>query len=331
MPNVIASGTSVVNGTIKRNNFLIGVNTSVIYGPTSSTNFWNGIIPVASGYTVYAQKTVNGPSIRTAANDSELITIAKQYGGTNITTVYDALSYFNSQTNYMVTNIDYPNIVTSGLTLMLDSGYVPSYPKSGSTFNDLSTSSTNGTISGATYSSSNGGLLSFNGTSNYVTLGNPTSLQFDSTTPFSVLGWFYCTSIPSIASIFDKNGSVGGYRMLYGSIWSGQILVTIAASPGAGDAYNATSNVTLSTNTWYHYGFTYDQPTLNLYINGVLDKTFTSDRVLGNTTQSFNIGSSQTGGQYFPGYIPITQVYNRVLTSTEISQNYNAQKSRFGL
>ena len=79
MPNVIASATTISNGTLKRNNFLIGVNTSVIYGPTSSTGFWNGVVPPTSGYTVYAQKTVNGPSIRTASNNNELITIAKQY------------------------------------------------------------------------------------------------------------------------------------------------------------------------------------------------------------------------------------------------------------
>ena len=112
MSNVIKCGTTVSDGAIKRNNFNIGVSTNVDYGPTSATSFWNGIIPPSSGYTVYAQKSSEGPSIRTASNDSALITIAKQYGGTNITTIYDALSYFNGQSNYMVTNIDYPNIVT---------------------------------------------------------------------------------------------------------------------------------------------------------------------------------------------------------------------------
>ena len=160
MPNVIASATTVSNGTIKRNNFLIGVNTSVIYGPTSSTNFWNGIVPPSSGYTVYAQKIVNGPSIRTASNNAELITIAKQYGGTNITTIYDALSYFNSQSNNLVTNIDYPNIVTSGLTLIIDSGYLPSYPTTATTWYDLSGNVNDGTlVNNPTFSSSNNGYF----------------------------------------------------------------------------------------------------------------------------------------------------------------------------
>jgi hypothetical protein len=112
MSNVIKSATTVSTGTLKKHNFLIGVNTSVDYGPTSSTGFWNGINPPLNGYTVYSQKSSQGPSIRLATNDSELITIAKQYGGTSINTINDALNYFNGTTNNLVTNIEYENIVT---------------------------------------------------------------------------------------------------------------------------------------------------------------------------------------------------------------------------
>jgi hypothetical protein len=34
---------------------------------------------------------------------------------------------------------------------------------------------------------------------------------------------------------------------------------------------------------------------------------------------------------YFTGYIPNTQIYNRALSATEVLQNYNATKTRFGL
>ena len=72
MPNFIKSATTVSNGTIKRNNFLIGVDTSLVYGPTSTTSFWNGITPPSGGYTVYEQKASQGPSIRTAASEASL-------------------------------------------------------------------------------------------------------------------------------------------------------------------------------------------------------------------------------------------------------------------
>jgi len=136
--NVIKSATTVSTGTIKKNNFLIGVSSSVDYGPTITTNFWSSINPPLNGYTVYAQKSSQGPSIRLAANDSDLITIAKQYGGTSINTVYDAITYFSGNPTYMVTNINYPNIITNGLTAIWDGGFLPSYPRTGTTWSDLS-------------------------------------------------------------------------------------------------------------------------------------------------------------------------------------------------
>ena len=164
MPNLIKSATTVSNGTIKRNDFLIAVNTSLQYGTTENTGFWSGIIPPTSGYTVYAQKESQGPSIRVASTNSELITIAIQYGGTNINNINDALNFFNSQPQYLVTNIDYGNIITSGLTVLLDAGYVPSYPRSGTTWNDLSGNNRNTPLlNGPSYNSDYGGSLFFDG------------------------------------------------------------------------------------------------------------------------------------------------------------------------
>jgi len=52
----------------------------------------------------------------------------------------------------------------------------------------------------------------------------------------------------------------------------------------------------------------------------------------GNGNQNYSIGnySTNTDGAY-PGQIASHQVYNRPLSAVEIAQNYNAQKSRFGL
>ena len=322
MPNVIASGTSVVNGTIKRNNFLIGVNTSVQYGPTSATTFWNGIVPAASGYTVYAQKTVNGPSIRTAANDSELITIAGQYGGTNITTIYDALSYFNGQTNNLVTNIDYPNIVTSGLTLLYDAGYVPSYPRTGATCNDLSTTNSAGTlVSGVTYNTSGGGSFGFNGTNGYIS--TTTNII---NTAFTIICWVYPNVTPASNTFFSVGTAsqtrqalhlrmVTNTSFLFG-MYNDDLPATVSGVTGAWNCFA----VTLTT------GFVQ-----SVYQNGIFNTSRTAAGYYVGTT-TCNIGRfSLSQGEYVNGNIPIVQVYNRALSATEVLQNYNATKSRFGL
>ena len=69
-------------------------------------------------------------------------------------------------------------IVSSGLVLHLDAGNASSYPGSGTTLTDLSGSGNNGTlVNGPTYSSANGGSLSFDGVNDYVSVSNTSQLR----------------------------------------------------------------------------------------------------------------------------------------------------------
>ena len=323
MPNVIASATTISNGTLKRNNFLIGVNTSVIYGPTSSTGFWNGVVPPTSGYTVYAQKTVNGPSIRTASNNNELITIAKQYGGTNINTIYDALNYFNGQSNNLVTNIDYPNIVTSGLTLIIDSGYVPSYPTTGTTWYDLSGNVNDGTlVNSPTFNSSNNGYFTFNGTTQAATL---TSLNLQQN--FTLDGWFN----PSVLNGFVMfgQGTTSANQGLH--IW-----YTTNTNIRFGMYANDTDfTVSTSTGNWYNIVCTYNNSspyTKQLYLNGVEQAGSIVGAAAYAGSGTFRLGATySSSGEYGNGSYAGMKMYNRILSATEVLQNYNATKTRFGL
>jgi hypothetical protein len=321
MPNLIKSATTVSTGTIKKNNFLISVDTSLQYGPTESTGFWSGIVPPTSGYTVYAQKQSQGPSIRVASTDSELITIAKQYSGTSINTANDALNFFNGQSQYMVTNIDYENIVTNGLVFLLDAGYIPSYSRSGTTWSDLSGNGNNGTLTnGPTFSSDNGGSIVFDGVNDYAPIGTS---QF----PFG-------TSSGTLSSWARTSTVSGSWRWIvsYGSPNIPQArFIGINNSTyyfgGYGDDITA-SGVIL--NTWFNMVGVYNGTNASIYINGVL--------VSGPTAKSWNTvaGNAQIGRQisnieHWNGRISNVFIYNRALTATEVLQNYNAQKGRFGL
>jgi len=324
MANVIKSATTVSNGTIKKNNFLIGVDTSVIYGPTSSTNFWNGVVPPSGGYTVYAQKTSEGPSIRTATNDAGLITIAKQYGGTNITTIYDALNYFNGQSNNLVTNIDYPNIVTSGLTLIIDSGYVPSYPTTATTWYDLSGNVNDGTlVNSPTFSSSNNGYFTFNGTTQAATL---TSLNLQQN--FTLDGWFN----PSVLNGFAMFGQGTLSPNVGLHVWYTSNTV-IRFGMFANDT---DFTVSTSTGNWYNIVCTYSNSspfTKQLYLNGVAQTGTTQQTQSAYTgTGTFRLGATySSAGNYGSGSYAGMKMYNRILSATEVLQNYNALKTRFGL
>ena len=89
-------------------------------------------------------------------------------------------------------------------------------------------------------------------------------------------------------------------------------------------------------NVWSHISATYDGVDLKIYINGVLNRTINSAMGIGiPSTYAMYIGRMGYiggGGNYvYKGYIDISRIYNRSLSSSELLQNYNSQKSRFGL
>jgi hypothetical protein len=83
--------------------------------------------------------------------------------------------------------------------------------------------------------------------------------------------------------------------------------------------------------TWKHLSFIRNGNFLDFYVNGVYQSAFGFSLSMTYASNLF-IGTSQHAtAQCFNGYIPVAQIYNRTLSAAEITQNYNAQKSRFGL
>ena len=139
MPNAIKYSTSAQTLALKKGNFFIGTG-DVPKGPTSTTDYWNGITPPGGGYTVYLNKASNGPSIYTCVNDSELITLTNKIAGASYTTAAQCLSYYLTQSDKMCLNRDYESISTNGLVLDLDAGFSCSYPRNGTSWLDMSSS-----------------------------------------------------------------------------------------------------------------------------------------------------------------------------------------------
>jgi hypothetical protein len=330
MPNFIKSATTVSTGTIKKNNFLIAVNTSLEYGPTSSTNFWSGITPPSGGYTVYQQKASQGPSIRTATNDSELITIAKQYGGTNINTVYDALVFFNSNSSYMVTNIDYENIVTNGLLFDLDAGFIPGYPRTGTTWYDVSGNSYDGTlVNGPTFDSNNNGSLVFDGVNKYV---NGAGISSQLTGDITVEVWIKTTVTPTDwVRLIGTGNNPSGNRTF--GLWLSVTRAILWQRYGGqgGSQVNIQTNQTLTTNTWYQIAATTSGSSQTVYINGSSVLTGTGAGPWTASNENITLASSVSIHTFLTGNMSIGRIYNRALSSSEILQNYNSQKGRYGL
>ena len=94
-----------------------------------------------------------------------------EYYKTTRTTKEECSSYFAGQSDKMLLNKDYESIVTDGLVLNFDAGFLPSYPGTGSSWYDLGPSQSNGTLqNGPTFDS--GGWINFDGSNDYVSISS---------------------------------------------------------------------------------------------------------------------------------------------------------------
>jgi hypothetical protein len=210
MPNYIKYSTTAQTLALKRGNFYIGTG-DVNKGPTPSTGYWTARTPPTSGYTIY-QNINTTPSIYVCNNDSDLINLTNTIAGQSYTSATECLVYYINQNDKMCLNIPYPEIVTNGLVLNLDAGFVPSYPRSGTTWSDLSLNGNNGTLTnGPTYSSDGGGSIVFDGTNDYIAFTDSNLLP---TAGLTLSCWFK-TSVGD-KWLIDKSaaGVVNGYNLI---------------------------------------------------------------------------------------------------------------------
>ena len=228
-----------------------------------------------------------------------------------------------------------PSIITQGLVLALDAADRNSYPGSGTTWTDLSGSGNNGTLTnGPTYNSANGGSIVFDGSNDYVNFSYNSSLNIGGLN-ITLSSWVRPTSLVNLNAgggiIVRDSGSNNGlyeilllqnasknwvfFRMLNITIYSPKI-------------------IPIELNTYYNIVCVYDNGTMRNYINGVQEGTGSSQNISITTDNSRAIRIGQRpvdGASVFPGNISNVSVYNRALTATEISQNFNATRSRFGI
>ena len=335
MPNAVKYSTTNVNNSIKKRNVVLGVN-NVDYSPTNTTGYWNGITPPLSGYTIYTVPSgATTPSIVCPVTDNDVIYWAKVFGGgSNITTKGLALQYITSAlTNTIVVNENYPNIVTSGVAINLDSTFVPSYPVSGSTTYDISGNEATGTLSNVTFLSDR--VFSFNGSNSNIICSSSTALNNLSASTFCVLyNWTEDVSVTSTSLIYksDNDGSAGWFISILNTY--GGIGISVPQSVDDSRYYLPASQ-TPARNTWAYLTITWTGiittfgNQIKIYINGVENTTTPQTLGTGSGSRSsdaaepLNIGNNRGGSAfYFGGYIAGVQIYNRVLSSTEILQNY---------
>lgn len=226
----------------------------------------------------------------------------------------------------------FPKIVTNGLILNLDAGQQNSYRGTGTIWTDLSGRSNNGTLTNSPlYNRSNAGYLDFlSSSSQYATVSNPGSLS----------RWTVETVVRFTSSYSTKVSMIvgGQYDLstnLNFTIGTNNAPINYNISVGFFDgSWRSTTGVAYALNTWFHITGTYDGSVIRQFTNGTQVDFL---NYVGTPASGGEIRINRrwddvvSSGNLFDSNIAVIRIYNRSLTASEVLQNYNATKGRFGI
>lgn len=195
-------------------------------------------------------------------------------------------------------------------------GLVGYWPFNGNA-NDESGNGNNGTVSGATLTADRFGYLnsaySFNGLNNYI------SANRNNLNEFSVSLWFYTTANIEFSPFVDANPSNW-------EVYLKNLKPTFTkwiTSPTNYQELIGTNTVPLSQ--WHHIVYTYSSNNVKIYLNGVLNSSFTNVTLVNFNSGLYYFGASISGtSQYYNGKLDDIGIWSRSLTQQEITNLYNS-------
>ena len=238
-----------------------------------------------------------------------------------------------------MSGISGPKIITSGCVLSLDAADIFSYPRTGTTWRDLSGNNNNGTLTnGPTFSAANMGSISLDGADDQIDCGTNSSLNISDNLTLGI--WVKFNSLSSAPSLITKQWCSGNqFSYAWGMYSDGRMYYSFDSDGNCGSItgeYTST-NAVCTTGIWYCLNVVHTSTSINLYSNGRLIPGTISGGYgtiyISSVPVRLGVYRNLSGAfaSYLNGNIAQTVMYNRALTAAEILQNYNATKSRFGL
>jgi len=265
---------------------------------------------------------------------------------TDLSNYYTAVQKFQTSLGRSVNTPVYNN----GLVLNLDAGNANSYPGTGTTWFDLASGNNGTLVNGPTYDINNGGSISFDGVNDYVVVSD-TPFRFGN--QFTINTWIYWDGLDKTnrAILGKRNGPSGNYNQYAMGINNGDVqyggtgkvlffYARVDGSTGGNDPLDVSMTYTLpSTPGIYNISVVMNSTIQKMFVNGLLVSTSTknvSGRTYNISGVDFLVGASRdntgTGALgFFNNKIYSVSVYGRTLTDSEVLQNFNSTRGRFGL
>ena len=278
------------------------------------------IIPTS--YTFLGRTLASISFIRSSNNEQSFIDLVNtRFNKTYVLGEGDsAKDWLNANGYWTSWGITTP-LVTSGLTLRLEANNLSSYPTTGSIWYDIAGTQENITlVNSPSFTPGTPAYFSFDGVSQY----GSGSGEVLSPTSYTKSVWFYLNSYADNNLLSSDSGGhymyfSGGNRMYSGHFnWPGF-------------PTNFPSNATFNLNTWYNATLTFNTTDgMKLYINGILDSSYTAIKTAYDGNGSTNIACFGVGGNLLNGRISKVYCYNRSLTDQEVIDNFNSNAAEFG-
>jgi hypothetical protein len=238
-----------------------------------------------------------------------------------------------------------PKVVTDGLVLCLDAANPKSYVSGSTTWGDLSRGGNNGTlVNGPTFNGGNGGSIVFDGVNDFISLNNSLFSNFNNDNSLT-LNIFVNINEPTLLLLgglftnqrYFTEGDPGGFGFVIRN--NGHLAINLTKTiDGISNSYESLASFPFNREQTSLYSFTYNSVTKTVitYKNGIQQATTTNSNygwTKNTTNRATQIGVNTQGGWggRYKMNINNVSLYNRALSATEILQNYNATKTRYGL
>ena len=215
------------------------------------------------------------------------------------------------------------SIVTNSSLTLVDAANPRSYPGTGTTWRDLSGNGNTFALTGTPPSYNANGYFTFNGSTQSTSIAgfNPTVSQY------SMICWIYSAANHNTVNgiCMGRNGtSAYGIGLGFGSATNqlGYNWATLTT-------YNWSSGLIIPNNQWSMVAISTTTTSATLYLNNQFATN--SHAASSFTFPGITLGNDPGFSRYFNGNIAAAQVYNRALSRSEIQQNFNAYRGRYGI
>tara|TARA_R110000868_G_scaffold306257_1_gene567495 strand:- start:344 stop:1129 length:786 start_codon:yes stop_codon:yes gene_type:complete len=232
-----------------------------------------------------------------------------------------------------------PAIIQTDLQLYYDFGNGLSYDNSSTTIKSVGATSFDGTLTnGPVYSTTYNGICTLDGVNDNITR----AASLNAGQNFTVFGWVRMTSAAAVRNCLIANAQNltndnGWYFSVGQTGGTGRFFLSI----GIDNSYVISSNNVVVANQWQLLGATVSNggSTIKLYVNGVLQTnsvSSTSSRTISYTQPAFYIGQRDPTNiannlDYFNGVIGQLGIYTKTFSDSEMLQNFQATRARYGV